>query len=116
MPLEDAQALIDSLAAKSLPVIWEVGGKKRVLRTNISYKQKVLLLLYAEAESSALLEELFTWTEHSQISAFRRDVLRPLHKDKLIEYDETEEIIYISPLGLAEVEESLLDTSTIFEN
>ena len=108
LPLEEAQALVDSLAAKHLPVVWEVGGRKRILRTNLNYKQKVLLLLYAGTESSALSEELFEWGEHSHMASFRRDVLRPMHKAKLVEYDEADEIVYLSPLGVAEVETSLL--------
>jgi hypothetical protein len=108
LPLEEAQALVDSLAAKHLPVVWEVGARKRVLRTDLNYKQKVLLLLYAGAESSALSEELFEWSEHSRMASFRHAVLRPMHKTKLIEYDEADEIVYLSPLGVAEVETSLL--------
>lgn len=108
LPLEEAQAIIDSVAVKDLPVIWEVGGRKRVLRTDLNYKQKVLLLLYASIENSALAEELFDWSEHASMSHFRRDVLRPMHVSKLIEYDHSEGIIYLSPLGIAEVEGTIL--------
>lgn len=113
LPLEEAQAQVDSLATKHLPIVWEVGGRKRVLRTDLTYKQKVLLLLYAGTESSALAEELFNWSEYSNMTLFRRDILRKMHKTKLIEYDETNEIVYLSPLGVAEVESTLLpDPST----
>ncbi len=77
LPIEDAQAVVDSLATKQLPDVWEVGGTKRILRTGLNYKQKVLLLLYSQPESAALAEELFEWSEHSNVSVFRRDVLRP---------------------------------------
>ncbi len=108
LPLEDAQSLIDSLASKHMPLVWEVGGRKRVLRTDMNYKQKVLLLLYSGTESSVLSEELFDWTEHSHMPSFRRDVLWPMHKAKLIEYDKDEEIVYLSLLGVGEVESLLL--------
>ena len=41
--------------------------------------------------------------------AFRRDVLNPMHKAKLVEYDRAEEIVYLSPLGVDEVEGILDD-------
>ncbi len=109
LPIEDAQAVVDSLATKQLQDIWEIGGRKRILRTGLNFKQEVLLLLYSQPDSAALAEELFEWSEHSNSSVFRRDVLKPLHKAKLIEYDQAEEIAYLSPLGVIEVEEVLDD-------
>ncbi len=112
LPIEDAQAMVDSLATKQVQDIWEVGGKKRVLRTSMNYKQKVMLLLYSQPESAALSEELFEWSEHSHMASFRRDVLRPLHQSKCIEYDRAEEIVYLSPVGVSEVEKFLNDYTT----
>ena len=107
LPIEEAQALVDSLAAKQVPDVWQVGGKKRVLRAGMNYKQKVLLLLYSQPESAALSEDLFDWSEHSHMAHFRRDVLNSLHKAKLVEYDRAEEIVYLSPLGVSEIEKLL---------
>jgi hypothetical protein len=107
LPIENAQAVVDSLAAKEIPDVWEIGGKKRILRPGLNFRQKVLLLLYSQADSAALAEELFDWSEHSHMANFRRDVLVPLHIAKLIEYDRAEEIVYLSPLGISEVEEIL---------
>lgn len=109
LPIENAQAVVDSLAAKEIPDVWEIGGKKRILRAGLNFKQKVLLLLYSQADSAALAEELYDWSEHSHMANFRRDVLRPLHIAKLVEYDRAEEIVHLSPRGIAEVEEILSD-------
>lgn len=108
LPIEDAQALVDALAVKQLPEVWEVGGKKRIMNTRLSYKHKVLLLLYSGTDSSALTEEVFDWSEHSHMGAFRRDVLKPLHKDKFIEYNQDEDLLYLSPKGVAFVEQEIL--------
>ena len=108
LPLEEAQALIDSIATKDLPDVWQIAGKKRILRSGLTHKDKVLLLLYSEPESAALAEDLFAWTEHSGMPAFRRDVLKPLHKLKLIEYDQDEEIVFLSPIGVGRVETELI--------
>ena len=32
-----------------------------------------------------------------------------MHKDKLIEYDEQDELVYISPSGVAEVEKNIIN-------
>lgn len=108
IPLEEAQGIIDSLSFKFIPDIWEISGKKRVLKKGLSYKEKSLLLLYSQSEQGILTEDLFEWTKHSNIVAFKRDALRQLHKDDLIEYDEESEIIYISPLGIQKVEKEIL--------
>jgi hypothetical protein len=112
LPIEDAQAVVDSLATKQVQDIWEVGGKKRILRTGMNYKQKVMLLLYSQPESAALTEELFDWSEHSHMAHFRGDVLKPLHQSKFVEYDRVEEIVYLSPLGVSEVEKFLNGQTT----
>lgn len=109
LPLEKAQALLDSLATKDLPMVWGVDGRHRVLTPNMNNKKKVLLLLYSSEYSSALSEELFDWIEHPNMSNFRRDVLRPMHTSKLIEYNESDEIVYLSPIGIAEVETKILN-------
>lgn len=106
--LEEAQSIIDSIAIKFLPDVWEISGKKRVLRKGLSYKQKTLLLLYSESENGILTEDLFDWVKHSKITAYKKDVLKPLHKDNLIEYDIDNEIIQISPTGINEVESNIL--------
>ena len=113
LPLEKAQALLDSLATKDLPMVWGIDGRHRVLNPKMNHKNKVLLLLYSNEYSSALSEELHDWVEHPNMSNFRRDVLRPLHKLKLVEYNEEDEIVYISPTGISEVENNILKDEAV---
>lgn len=108
LSFEDAQAVIDSLNTKSIPVIWEINSKKRVLKKGLSFKEQVLLLTYSETDNAAAVEDLFEWTEYSSQSMFKSSVLLPLHKEKLIEYDKELEFVHLSPLGIYEVEEKLL--------
>jgi hypothetical protein len=53
-------------------------------------------------------QDLFVWVEHSNASSYRRDVLRALHHEKLIEYDEDTRLVYLSPRGAACVEKDIL--------
>jgi hypothetical protein len=108
LPIEDAQNIIDTLSSRSLPDIWEIGGKKRILRDDLDYKQKVLLLAYSEAQTGVMVEDLFNWTEYSNLSVFKKKVLLPLHQQRWIEYDQETEFIFLSPLGIKEVEEHIL--------
>jgi hypothetical protein len=47
LSLEDAEALVDSLSTRNIPDIWEVAGKKRVLRSELSTREETLLLIFS---------------------------------------------------------------------
>ena len=66
-----------------------------------------LLLLHA-ADGDVTERDLVSWLEHSNASVYRRDVLRQLHRARLIEYDATAKTARISPRGIEYVEESVL--------
>jgi hypothetical protein len=108
LSLEEAQALVDSLAVRHLPDIWEIGGRKRVLRSDLGYKEQVLLLLYSCPDRGALTEDVYKWSKYSDLSMFKRSVLRPLDSDNLIDYDEEVEYVTLSPLGIATVEDEIM--------
>ena len=108
LSLEEAQDLVDGLAQRNVPDIWHVAGKNRVLRQDLDFKQQVLLLCYQEPGNAVLQEDLFSWVEHSNFTVFKRSVLEPLHKKRLIEYDKSADTVTISPLGFKEVEERIL--------
>jgi hypothetical protein len=99
---------VDGLAQRSIPEVWHVAGKKRILRNDLDFKQKVLLLCYQESDNAVMSEDLFSWVEYSHYAMFKRAVLTPLHKKRLVEYDKETESVTISPLGIKEVEEYIL--------
>ncbi|MCA1694402.1 MAG: hypothetical protein LC749_06585 [Actinobacteria bacterium] len=65
-----------------------------------------MLLLYSHAGPIAETD-LRAWVEHTNASVYRRDILRPAHKAKLIEYDSTIGTVELSPLGVQFVEQNL---------
>jgi hypothetical protein len=101
-----ASALVDALVSREVPIVWEVGGKRRVLAANLTIKEKTLLLLYSHT-GPASEADLRAWVEHTNPSAYRRDILRPAHKAKLVEYDAANSTIELSPLGAQFVEGNL---------
>jgi len=108
LSLEDAQALVDSLAARTIPEIWHVSGRRRVLRTDLDYKSQALLLLYSELSAAVLAEDLFDWTEYARFDHFKARVLKPLHSARLIEWDREAGTIQLSPTGILDVELRIL--------
>ena len=109
LSLEEAQGLVDAISSRNLPDIWEVGSKKRILREGLDYKQQVLLFAYTDVQRGVLVEDLFEWTEYSSLSVFKKSVLKSLHTKRLIEYDQELECVFLSPSGVQEVEEKLLE-------
>lgn len=99
----EATAVVDALVERTIPLVWEVEGKKRILNNSLTFKEKMLALLYAH--SGPVAEgDLVQWVEHSNPSVFRRDVLLRAHKAKLIEYEQSAKKIHLSPIGVKYVE------------
>lgn len=108
LSLEEAQDLIEAIAIRRLPDIWEVGGKKRVLRDGLTAKEETLLLLYSSKDSVVLLEDLMSWVEYSNPGVYRRTVLGDLHSHRLLEWDNDSNAVILSPKGAKYVEERIL--------
>lgn len=106
--LEEAQRIVDFISSREVPVIWEVNGKKRVLKNNSSAKEKVLLLTYSQEEQGVFFEDLVSWVEYQNKADFKSKVLNPLHREGMIEYDKELNMIFLSPKGSKKVEESFL--------
>jgi hypothetical protein len=104
---ETAGNAIDAIVERVLPVVWKVGERLRVLDTTIKMKERTLLLLYHSA-TPLKEQELFEWVEHSNASTYRQEVLRSLHREKFIEYDENARLIHLSPKGIMHVEKNVL--------
>jgi len=108
MSLEEAQDIIDSISVRQLPTIWEVAGKKRVLKEGLKARDQALLLLYSSQDSAVLLEDLCEWIEYSNIRVFKNTIIKELHKHRFLEFDKDSESIVLSPKGVEYVEKNLI--------
>lgn len=108
LSLEEAQELLDAIAQREIPAVWAVAGKKRILDTSLSRTDQTLLLLYNEPELAVPAEDLASWVEAPRLSDFRRDVLRPLHRRRLAEFDADTDSVILSPSGALAAEKVLL--------
>lgn len=112
LSIEEAQDLVDAISQRTLPDVWVVSGKKRVLRTDLSTKDQTLLLCFHDETAAILVEDLCDWIEYSSVSMFKKRVLSPLHAEKLIEHDQDTDTVIISPLGIKRVEETILSSAS----
>lgn len=102
---DEAAALVESLMTRETPLIWTGDGKRRILTTDLTRKQQVLILL-ASSVGAVKQSEMMEWLECpvKGQAAVRRDVLRPLHKARLIEFDEQVGTLTLLPPGVAEAD------------
>ena len=104
LSVDEATAIVDNLVEREVAWVWTHGDKKRVLRKGLTWKQQTLVLLLTEAGDVAEAD-LFRWLEHPGLPSFRKDVLKQLHKARLIEYDTTKRTVRLLPPGVTAAEE-----------
>lgn len=104
-----AQATVDALVDRTLPVIWEVDGVTRVLDHKLPLKDKVLLLLYASPHGLSE-KSLMTSLELTKIYNLKR-VLKPLHDEVMVHHRGADGWVTISPKGVDDTELRLLKTA-----
>lgn len=108
LTVDEATATVDALVERTTQTIWNVGDKKRILRTELPLADKTLELLYSSAGSlqDTTLGD-YLELERQKLSNYKARVLKPLHDKKWIEYAKDGSVT-LSPLGVAEVETRLL--------
>lgn len=109
--ISEAQNIVNTLVERKLPLIWEITELdiKRVLNPQMGKGDQSLLLLYTQP-SWVSSKQLYRWIEYSSYNMFQNRILRPFHKSRLIENDEAQSRVRISPLGSNEVEKRILKT------
>jgi hypothetical protein len=107
LSLEDAQSMLDRLATREVPDVWQFGETKRVLRPDLNKSDQTMLLLYGEV-NAVPVETLLEWVEASNLSNFKVQVIKKLHHARLIEYDPETQMVILTPRGEKEVESKLL--------
>lgn len=105
--VEEATQIVEGLIERSIPLIWNVGGKFRILNPALSAKDKVLVRLYASNEPLPV-RSVADDIEYSNVSQLRSKVLMPAHKAKLLEFNRIVDCLTISPLGVRHVEENVV--------
>ncbi|WP_141737064.1 hypothetical protein [Marinobacter sp. X15-166B] len=95
--LEDAQLAVDALAQRNTPLVWDSKGFKKVLSPTMNLKDQILLLA-SSTDEDVTIQELMEWTESTNKTHYIR-ILKALHKEKLIHFDNSEQKITLLPAG-----------------
>jgi uncharacterized protein YifN (PemK superfamily) len=103
---EEAQLCIDNIVETKSVLIWKSGNIKRILKTDLSLKDNILILLYSNSGKSSSTE-LKNWTECKNNSYFMR-ILRELHSKRFIEFNEVNDDITLLPPGSTYVSNLLM--------
>lgn len=99
----EATEVVESLVEREIALVWSREGTKRVLVLGLTRREQTLLLLIGQ--SIALESDLASWLEIRSLPAYRRDVLRPMHRNREIEYSETDRSVRLLPPGITTAED-----------
>jgi hypothetical protein len=100
---DEAVQIVEGLIEREIPLVWNHGEIRRVLQPGLTKKEQVLVLLLPE-HGGVTEAQLLSWMEVRNRAAFRRDVLRPMHRDRLIEFSELQGTARLLPPGVANAE------------
>jgi hypothetical protein len=95
--VEEAQAVVNSLSERRVPLIWESGDIKRVLNPTLSLRDQILVLL-GSCPGKTEIAQLREWTEAKNLAHFKK-TLRTLHKSRLVEVSEGATTAELLPPG-----------------
>jgi hypothetical protein len=99
--IQDAQKIADILVDRKIPLVWYSGDIRRVLQPNLSIMNQTLLL--SSTSETVTKHDLIRWLEPTNRAYFYQ-LLRRMHKSRLIELSSDETTIQILPPGMAIVE------------
>lgn len=85
--LEEAQNIVNAIIQRRLTLVHEIDDIKRVLLPSLSARNQTILILSSVYPNKVSVEDLIAWIEPSNKSRYQNDVLRQLHKERLIEYN-----------------------------
>lgn len=107
LDVSEAQRLVDSLVERKVPIVWQSGEMRRVLRPQLPLTDQILVLI-GSSSTSVGTDELFTWTGSSDRYYFNR-VLRKFHDDRFVEVSADGETVEMLPPGSAYVSDLLAE-------
>lgn len=99
---DEATEIVEALVERNVALVYKWGDKRRVMKRGLTLRAKVLVLLAGATEADE--SDLVKWLEHKRVSDLRKDVLRPMHDDLLVDFDEVTHKVRLLPPGVTEAE------------
>lgn len=105
--IDEARNVVNSIITKKIPIIWQIGDRRRILDLTLSEKQTVLALLYFDHPKPIVKHKLVECAESTNPSRLRTQLLPAMHRSRLIDVEETTDLVRLSPRGVAHVEANI---------
>lgn len=109
--LNEAQALVDGLVQRRVPIVEMFGDFPKVLRAELSNPKKALVILYVRGACGATSQAFGTWLRIEEKEA--RKIVRRHDSAALVHYDDGADCAYITRAGIAHVERITNVSATI---
>jgi hypothetical protein len=103
----ETQTIVEKIVEREIPLIWNNDGLMRILNPNIPAKNQVLIHLYVRDHQN--ISDIRVAIEYKNATRFENNIVTPLHKKRLIEFDKGSGTCHISPLGTIEAEQIIHD-------
>lgn len=101
-----AKNIASSIDSREVLVVWKNPDNiERVLCDQLSFSHQVLLILYSRIGGQASIKDLIAATEYSNTTLFKTNIIKKLHKQRLIDYNKDTDVVTITPKGCREVED-----------
>jgi hypothetical protein len=100
---DEAARVVESLTERTVPLLWRIGTRVRVLGSGLSASDKMLVVLYGEARSIGV-KELAETIEYGNTSRFRDRIVLDAHRNDLVHFDRASDSVLLSPVGVRYVE------------
>jgi hypothetical protein len=104
--IQEATDTVEGLIERQIPLLWQVGTKTRVLKADMSARDKAFVILYGSRKPLSS-RELVDSIEYSNASVFRKKVLSPAHQQAFLDFNVKTDIVTLSPLGMKYVEQNI---------
>ena len=96
-----AQGVVDSLAERRTPLVWQSGDLKRVLDTAIPLPDQILLLI-ASSPGAVATADVLEWTDYKNKAYFKK-LLQKLHESRMLNLSKDGTTAEILPPGAKQV-------------
>lgn len=103
--IEEAKKIVEGINQVHIPIIFNHNGFLKVLNSDLSNREKTLVLLYNKKPDNVSDSDLVKWLKYSNPSQFKKTILAALDKDALIHYHNNCSVL--TPKGVAFVEKHL---------
>lgn len=113
LPIPEAQQLVDHLADRAIPLVWEGQSIRRVLDTSLKLWEQVIILL-ASKHGHVKVSEVLDWTDYGNKAYFLK-MLRQMHQQRLIELSKDKVVVEILPPGSRKASEIIARSQISFD-